>query len=127
MTPTYNSGIANPISRITLGGLQDLGYAVDYSKAQAYTGYNSLAACPCARRLGDDTTVARQLDEAEQASYDAVFEFGKNLLTSAQNDLSAAEVGDGFQSVIGEWVSVAYTDDTGGFRSLIVRKEDLAS
>jgi hypothetical protein len=121
MTPTYNDFIANPISRITIGGLQDLGYTVDYTKAEAYTGYD-LDACPCARRLGD-TTIARQLEFSEAQK--AALEFGKNILRSTQNDLIADGVGDGFQSVVGEWVSVAYGDGTGRFHSLIVRKKDL--
>jgi hypothetical protein len=37
----------NPLSNITIGGLQDLGYAVSYSTAEPYTPPN----CRCNRRL----------------------------------------------------------------------------
>ena len=37
MTPSYNGGIANPISRITIGSLADLGYVVNLSAADPYT------------------------------------------------------------------------------------------
>ena len=36
MTGFLNPGVANPISRITVGQFQDLGYAVDYRKADAF-------------------------------------------------------------------------------------------
>jgi hypothetical protein len=42
MTGVLNAGVPNPLSRITLGSLQDLGYSVDLSKANAYT----IAAAP---------------------------------------------------------------------------------
>lgn len=37
MTGYLNSGVANPISRITVGQFQDLGYTVNYSAADSYT------------------------------------------------------------------------------------------
>ncbi len=37
MTGVLNDGVPNPLSRITLGSMQDLGYSVDLSKANAYS------------------------------------------------------------------------------------------
>ena len=37
MTPTYNGGIANPLSRVTIGSLADLGYTVNMGVADPYT------------------------------------------------------------------------------------------
>lgn len=37
MTGFLNSGITNPLSAITIGAVQDIGYVVDFSAADAYT------------------------------------------------------------------------------------------
>jgi Leishmanolysin len=37
MTGVLNDGVPNPLSKITLGSMQDLGYSVDLSKANAYS------------------------------------------------------------------------------------------
>jgi Leishmanolysin len=37
MTGVLNNGVPNPLSRITLGSMQDLGYSVDLSKANSYS------------------------------------------------------------------------------------------
>lgn len=37
MTGYLNSGVQNPLSRISVGSLQDMGYAVNYAAADAYT------------------------------------------------------------------------------------------
>lgn len=49
MTTTLNEG-SNPMSRITVGGLEDLGYVVDYSNAGAFTSDNVDASCLCNNR-----------------------------------------------------------------------------
>ena len=36
MTGYLNSGAANPLSRLTIGAMEDLGYTVNYSVAQTY-------------------------------------------------------------------------------------------
>ena len=46
MTTTLNEG-SNPMSRITVGGLEDLGYVVDYSNAGTYTRDNIDPSCLC--------------------------------------------------------------------------------
>lgn len=37
MTGYLNSGVVNPLSRVSVGTLQDMGYAVNYAAANAYT------------------------------------------------------------------------------------------
>lgn len=37
MTGFYNSGVINPLSRVTIGSLEDLGYQVNYSAADPFT------------------------------------------------------------------------------------------
>ena len=36
MTPFFRTGVANPLSTVTVGALEDLGYEVDYSKADGF-------------------------------------------------------------------------------------------
>ena len=42
MTGYINSGKANPLSKVTVGSLQDLGYTVNYAAADAYTAGQAL-------------------------------------------------------------------------------------
>ena len=37
MTGWLDSGRPNPVSRITIGGFEDIGYSVDYDVAEEYT------------------------------------------------------------------------------------------
>lgn len=37
MTGFYNSGVLNPLSRVTIGSLEDLGYQVNYNAAEPYS------------------------------------------------------------------------------------------
>jgi hypothetical protein len=51
MTGVINLGGPNPLSRVTIGGLEDLGYSVDYSFADSYTASALGPGCSCRRRL----------------------------------------------------------------------------
>ena len=37
MTPSIGPGVTNPVSAVTLGSLEDIGYAIDYTAAESYT------------------------------------------------------------------------------------------
>jgi hypothetical protein len=51
MTGTINFGGNNPLSRITVGSLEDLGYTnLDYSAADTYTAADLGNECDCRRR-----------------------------------------------------------------------------
>lgn len=50
MTPTFNAMQDNPLSVLTIAALEDIGYAVNYAAADAYTSDNLNAACTCRRR-----------------------------------------------------------------------------
>jgi Leishmanolysin len=54
MTGVINLNGPNPLSRVTIGGLEDLGYAVDYSFADSYTASSLGAGCSCRRRLTEN-------------------------------------------------------------------------
>jgi hypothetical protein len=55
MTPTLWEDGTNVFSRITIGWLQDLGYDVDYSLANAFdrNRLGTIPGCRCNRRLGE--------------------------------------------------------------------------
>lgn len=52
MTGYLNSGVVNPLSRMSVGSLQDMGYAVNYAAADAYTVPAVAAASVNALELG---------------------------------------------------------------------------
>ena len=77
--PTISTGAK--ISRITVGAIEDLGYTVDYSGADAY-GYSDLgSSCKCkGRRLGETTDAA-----AEEFTTDATTSTTPSWLSSNSN------------------------------------------
>ena len=57
MTGIINFGGGNPLSRITVGGLEDLGYTnLDYSAADTYTAADLGTGCTCRRRSLTEST-----------------------------------------------------------------------
>ena len=76
-----------PLSRLTIGTLEDLGYSVDYSQADPYTASDMNPGCVCnRRRLGQShaqwmTPKRRKLSqEGEQA----VIAYGESLIAEAE-------------------------------------------
>jgi len=49
MTGTLGSG-DNPLSRVTVGSLEDMGYVVDYTSADPFTAADLGPGCTCRRR-----------------------------------------------------------------------------
>ena len=81
----YLSAGDNPLSRLSIATLQDLGYSVDYSQADPYTASNMDPGCVCnRRRLGQShaqrmTPKRRKLSkEGEQAA----IAYGEALLSN---------------------------------------------
>lgn len=70
MTPFINSGVTDPLSRITVASMEDLGYRVDYSKADAYGRADIGTSCVCNRRALRDgpSGESRPLDRDDPAS-----------------------------------------------------------
>jgi Leishmanolysin len=117
MTPFLNS-TGNPISRVTVGSLEDLGYTVDYSGADNYTTFNP--ACKCNRdpiSTADDKTrrrIKRSLADAADDSVDTLaIAKAKDLLAAMMDE--AATRTDAFPADDGSgnvtppsnlWVSV---------------------
>ena len=67
MTSAANSKL--PVSRLTLAGLQDLGYQVDYSQAESFSAADLNPSCRCnnrlRRNLWDKDNVQSIIDLAE--------------------------------------------------------------
>jgi PKD repeat protein len=59
MTGFLNGGVANPLSRMTLASMQDLGYSIDLSKADSYS---IPAAGTASVRSGKTLSVTRPVD-----------------------------------------------------------------
>ena len=88
MTPVLNSKVDNPLSRITMASLEDMGYTVNYAAADPF-GAANLKCTPCTttRRLNG---LARQWNSSSSRqrtlsakSYQMVMNYGKSAL--AQN------------------------------------------
>jgi Leishmanolysin len=96
MTGVLVRGSTPMLSRITIGSLQDLGFQVDYSKADSYTKANLGPGCTCARRRslmemshgetlhlgglrrsGENGNVKRKISTS---AHQAAMEFGQSLL-----------------------------------------------
>lgn len=60
MTGFLNGGVSNPLSRITLGSMQDLGYSIDLTKADPYS---IPAAGTASVRSGKALIVSRPVDQ----------------------------------------------------------------
>ena len=56
MTGFINFDTPNPLSRVTVGALDDLGYQVDYTKADAFSRSNIPSSCYCGVRSLAATT-----------------------------------------------------------------------
>jgi Leishmanolysin len=58
MTGTINYGGANPLSRVTVGALADLGYKeLDYTATDTYTSSDLGSGCKCTRRGLSDRSI----------------------------------------------------------------------
>jgi Leishmanolysin len=62
MTGFLNGNVANPLSKITLGSMQDLGYSIDLSKADSYTIPAAGTASVSVRAGKNDLIVTRPVD-----------------------------------------------------------------
>ncbi len=63
MTGFLNGGVANPLSRMTLASMQDLGYSIDLSKADSYTIPAAGTASVSARAGKNDLIITRPVDQ----------------------------------------------------------------
>jgi hypothetical protein len=69
MTPALQSGVANPLSAITIESLSDLGYDVDSSEADSFTGIFSAPAPAPARAQARLTAPAGRVLNLKNDTY----------------------------------------------------------
>ena len=122
------SGTAMPLSEITVGTLDDMGYTVDYSKADASALFSGTCVCNRRRDLGDGRDgnkkkKHRRMNEA----YMSALEDAKQILQDLQAEPVPEGLGEMGEFVLGEAVAYLYYDaEDKSFRSLVVTKDDLA-
>jgi hypothetical protein len=141
LTGYLGGGVKNPLSKITIGSLQDLGYSVSYAAADAYTAANLDPSCLCRRRdrsilemlHGDTLQLGLRSPDTRPRRLSAemlkvAIDYGRSVLAKRRNplivdqflslqsnDVQAAFVGD-------QVVSVMVRDGEGLF-SVVVRNE----
>jgi Leishmanolysin len=147
MTGAVNTGVQNFLSRITIASLEDLGYSVSYSTADAFRASNLGPGCSCRRRgLGETSSSARDDDTWQRINttstssssspsrrrrlsdemYQYAQEQGQWYLNS-QPSLPVAVMADlndkGVRYVGDQYVSVIVRDEDGGIFDVEVYKE----
>jgi hypothetical protein len=123
MTGFANPGATNPLSRITIGSLDDMGYAVDYTKADPFGAANLNSTCLCgSRRLRFqldsspenpfmESGPPRHLALNSTARQKAIV-YGQELL--AEKAKSSSRSGNSEWTYVGDQqVIVLYQDDSG--------------
>lgn len=96
MTPRVQR--RGPVSRVTIGALEDLGYTVDYSKADSFGASDVAASCRCSdsssraliRKVSEQS--GRQLSSS---GFDAAVSYGKELISKYQSNMrQESEIAD---------------------------------
>jgi len=78
------TGIATgslPLSTITVGGLEDLGYTVDYGNADPYSTFDLNPACVCSNAKKNKPSVPQTKRPLSEKGLERAIEYGKVLLT----------------------------------------------
>lgn len=104
-----------PISRLTIAGLEDLGYQVDYSQAEAYSAANMNAKCRCNNRVRRNlfaeqknaTSQRRLSDEGWQNA----IEHGQRILDLNREQISIVPETSTVRDIGGDVVFVLYHED----------------
>ena len=134
MTGYIDNGGRYPLSRITIGSMEDIGYTVDYSAADSFVRADIATSCRCNRRslmdmfhgetrqlgLGMSSTKKRHLSaETRQVAID----YGLSLLAERVSFLRSAPAApvDGISYIGDKVVSVVVADGDGIF-SVVVRR-----
>ena len=137
MTISLDNGRLNPLSRITIASLEDLGYEVDYSTADAYGRSDLGAGCTCTRRqrsildmahgetqqlgLRSPNTPRRRLSVEMR---DKAIEYGRAMLANQTVSLSVEQTKlaseEGLTYVGDQVVSVVVEDVDGSIYSVVV-------
>jgi hypothetical protein len=138
MTGFLNGGGLNPLSRITIATLDDLGYTVDYSPAETYTRENVASSCRCGQRLLSEATKPNQAHQlgtihpstqrrtlSEEAYHDAV-NYGRAILKKRQRLRASSSFQDNLSRIrndilyVGDNVVIVFVEEGGVFFDVTV-------
>jgi hypothetical protein len=109
----FVSALDLPLSVITVGAMEDLGFTVNYTAADNYTNYACTSECelPTRRRL------LRQRSLLDDTGYQYAVQYGKEFLKNQtmESDETARliESEEGIEYVGDQYVSIIYLDDVG--------------
>ena len=125
MTPSADSTL--PLTRVTIAGLEDLGYKVNYGSAESYQAESLAAGCRCNRRLGDTSNSTHQSTKYRELSEEGkqiAVDYGKSLMAENRAQMGLIP-GDGdVPDLGGEMIYVIYEETDGGIHSIMVRQEE---
>jgi Leishmanolysin len=136
MTGFLNGGL-NPLSRISIASLQDLGYTVNYSPAESYVRNNLNANCTCTRRTMMEVTDHRETSQLglsvpstrrrrlSDEAYQTAVSYGQGVLNErvSQNVFvrSADQDIDHDAVYVGNKAVVVFVEDGGAYFDVVVR------
>lgn len=116
-----NGGLPNtpePLSRITVGGLADLGYVVNYTAADKYTSKNLNKTCLCRKSLRGDRflhidtpTATTSKPKLTQEGFDKATQFGQGVLLRNSMKYGMKKSFDSQIAFAGNMVEVAYKEN----------------
>lgn len=125
-----------PISRLTIAGLEDLGYSVDYSAAQGFDASMMSASCRCNNRLrhrlqegespASENDRENAYDEPRRLSeegWQLARDYGKAVLAENQESMNLIE-GDGGPPDLGAEIIYVMYEENGVVHSIMVRDSD---
>jgi hypothetical protein len=102
-----------PISRITVGALEDMGYEVDYSKADPLSASDLSPSCVCSsrgrRELAVDPNVKNTKRELSSEGYEAARQYGLSILNTVSENLTPLP--EGVVDKSGEMIYVLYEEN----------------
>ena len=121
MTPSASSQL--PMSRLTIAGLEDIGYQVTYANAESSSSLHS--SCVCNRRgvrglveAGDDAPLSVNLNgtvsrhrRLSDEGLDAATQYGQMLLQLNSDTNSFVPIPDGIKDMGAELVFVLYEEN----------------
>jgi Leishmanolysin len=137
MTGFLNSGL-NPLSRISIATLADLGYTVDYSSAESYGRSGVLSSCLCNRRSLSDSTMRRKTHQLgtslpstkrrslSDEGYQQAVDYGNNILKNRKPKKTSFTFKDGINEIsddvvyVGDKLVVVFMEEGGAFFDVVV-------
>lgn len=128
MTPNANGDL--PLSRVTIAGLEDLGYKVNYNMAESYRETELSSQCRC-RRLRRDLSEEHRFTNSTQQperslserGLNIATEYGKSILELNRQTASLIPGESDIPDLGSEVVYVVYQEENGEIFSIMVRAD----